>query len=134
MLLKEINFFLKCSSINRLCWSSDPGRKDLVVRVLLQGWDITEGLSPVTGLSLSTLRGPPSYRHTGRYLLMVMVFLACPCMTTLPVGVLAELEPVYLVGEQGCVQSKLTPLLSNKQELFCQINSSDFQLEKLMMN
>lgn len=74
MLLKEINFFLKCFSINRLCWSSDPGREGFDLRVLLQVWDIAEGPSSVTGLSPTSLRGPTSYRHTGRYLLMVMLF------------------------------------------------------------
>lgn len=108
--------------------------KDLIVRVLLQGWD--------TGLSPTTLRGPTSHRHTGtctqahhqQAFADVMLFLACLCMTTPPVGVLAELTPEYLVGEQGCIQSKWTPLLSNKKGLFCQINSSDFQLEKRTMN
>lgn len=33
---------------------------------------------------------------------------------------LAELEPAYSVGKRGCVQSKWTNLLSNKQELFRQ--------------
>lgn len=88
--------------------------KDLIVRVLLQGWDIAEGPSSVTGLSPTTLRGPTSHRHTGtctqahhqQALADVMLFLACLCMTTPLVGVLAELTPEYLVGEQGCVQSK----------------------------
>lgn len=47
---------------------------------------------------------------------------------------LAELEPAYSVGKQGCVQGKRTNLLSNKQELFCQIRCSLFELEKHMMN
>lgn len=27
MLLKETNFFLKCSSVNRVCWGSGPGKE-----------------------------------------------------------------------------------------------------------
>ena len=135
MLLKEGGFFLKCSSVNRLCPSSVPGREGSGCKGPAAG--LGHHWRDILGwwAQSHTLTGPTLYTYTGRWLLMATLFLECICITISTYQCAFRAGACILSGETGMCPEQMDPFaVKQTRSFFCQIRCPDFQLEKHMMN